>query len=79
MKAVIQRDVVFNETVFNHSDAAEDAKIRDTVEVEVDSNTPLVQKFKINVPRDKDDFLSGMDKISLLTHLLKMYIMLYIM
>ena len=33
MKAVIWRDVVFNETVFNYSGEVEDAKVRDIVEV----------------------------------------------
>ena len=43
MKAVIRRDVVFNETVFTfgYSDKAEDTKSRDTVEVTVDSKKAM--------------------------------------
>ena len=55
---------MFNETVFNYSGEVEDAKTRDTVEVQVDSKEATRPEVQNQHPEDKDDLLSGMDKIS---------------
>ena len=50
MKAVIQRDVVLNETVFNYSGEVEDAETRDTVEVQVDSKEATRPEVQNQLP-----------------------------
>ena len=50
MKAVIQRDVVLNETVFNYSGEVEDAETRDTVEVQVHSKETTRPEVQNQLP-----------------------------
>ena len=67
MKAVIRRDVVFNETVFNYSGEVEDAKTRDTVEVQ----GPLVKRgitdFRRGIPdvpfNSREEFYCSNNKL----------------